>query len=196
MDAYKTWTLFLIFVFILVLISGVVLLTHKKPEGADAPETKLGALPARKARAKNALASGSAPPKGDDKDARDDDSEDEDETEGRALRAREEGAHDAADFELGDLSESEDEDGVPHKKAPAPAPAENYAAAGHRGDEVAGLMAHDGDDGDEPPTATSSSGRVRDATKDGRSPERGSSESDKTLARDEDAEEFGEWKGS
>jgi predicted membrane channel-forming protein YqfA (hemolysin III family) len=31
-EAYKSWTLFLIFVSILVLISGVVLLTHKKPE--------------------------------------------------------------------------------------------------------------------------------------------------------------------
>ncbi|KAG6842186.1 hypothetical protein C0991_001679 [Blastosporella zonata] len=31
-DAYQGWTLFLIFVSILVLISGVVLLTHKKPE--------------------------------------------------------------------------------------------------------------------------------------------------------------------
>ncbi|KAF8633435.1 hypothetical protein AX17_004605 [Amanita inopinata Kibby_2008] len=33
-DAYKTWTLFLIFFSILVLVSGVVLLTHKKPEPA------------------------------------------------------------------------------------------------------------------------------------------------------------------
>jgi len=31
-DAYQSWTLFLIFVSILILISGVVLLTHKKPE--------------------------------------------------------------------------------------------------------------------------------------------------------------------
>ena len=31
-DAYQSWTLFLIFASILVLISGVVLLTHKKPE--------------------------------------------------------------------------------------------------------------------------------------------------------------------
>ncbi|KAG6820249.1 hypothetical protein H0H93_003413 [Arthromyces matolae] len=31
-DAYQGWTLFLIFVSILILISGVVLLTHKKPE--------------------------------------------------------------------------------------------------------------------------------------------------------------------
>ena len=32
MDAYASWTLFLSFVSILILISGVVLLTHKKPE--------------------------------------------------------------------------------------------------------------------------------------------------------------------
>lgn len=31
-DSYASWTLFLIFVSILILISGVVLLTHKKPE--------------------------------------------------------------------------------------------------------------------------------------------------------------------
>lgn len=36
-DSYQTWTLFLIFGSILILISGVVLLTHKKPEpGAKA----------------------------------------------------------------------------------------------------------------------------------------------------------------
>ena len=31
-DAFQSWTLFLIFVSIMILISGVVLLTHKKPE--------------------------------------------------------------------------------------------------------------------------------------------------------------------
>ncbi|KAH9994928.1 hypothetical protein BJV74DRAFT_341485 [Russula compacta] len=35
-DAYASWTLFLIFVSILILISGVVLLTHKKPEPSTA----------------------------------------------------------------------------------------------------------------------------------------------------------------
>ncbi|KAI0051182.1 hypothetical protein FA95DRAFT_1554753 [Auriscalpium vulgare] len=35
-DAYQSWTLFLIFVSILILISGVVLLTHKKPEPGPA----------------------------------------------------------------------------------------------------------------------------------------------------------------
>lgn len=46
--AYKSWTLFLIFVSIIVLISGVVLLTHKKPEpvaakikGASTPRSAL-----------------------------------------------------------------------------------------------------------------------------------------------------------
>ncbi|KAG6832624.1 hypothetical protein H0H92_014460 [Tricholoma furcatifolium] len=40
-DAYQGWTLFLIFVSILVLISGVVLLTHKKPEPTNATPVPL-----------------------------------------------------------------------------------------------------------------------------------------------------------
>jgi magnesium transporter len=35
-DAYASWTLFFIFVSISILISGVVLLTHKKPESTSA----------------------------------------------------------------------------------------------------------------------------------------------------------------
>lgn len=38
-DAYQSWTLFLIFVSILILISGVVLLTHKKPEPGATPKS-------------------------------------------------------------------------------------------------------------------------------------------------------------
>jgi magnesium transporter len=38
-DAYQSWTLFLIFVSILILISGVVLLTHKKPEPGALPKS-------------------------------------------------------------------------------------------------------------------------------------------------------------
>jgi magnesium transporter len=34
-DAYASWTLFFLFVSILILISGVVLLTHKKPESTS-----------------------------------------------------------------------------------------------------------------------------------------------------------------
>ena len=55
-DAFASWTLFLIFVSILVLISGVVLLTHKKPEKPAPPQgIPLSAAPAsaRKAEAKD-----------------------------------------------------------------------------------------------------------------------------------------------
>jgi hypothetical protein len=47
-DAFASWTLFLIFVSILVLISGVVLLTHKKPDvpvHAPARDIALAAVP-------------------------------------------------------------------------------------------------------------------------------------------------------
>ena len=48
MDAYQTWTLFLIFVSIMILILGVVLLTLKKPERrGGAPTTPRVAGPAR-----------------------------------------------------------------------------------------------------------------------------------------------------
>ncbi|PFH51547.1 hypothetical protein AMATHDRAFT_74896 [Amanita thiersii Skay4041] len=44
-DAYQSWTLFLIFCSILVLISGVVLLTHKKPEPGTDMVVKSATLP-------------------------------------------------------------------------------------------------------------------------------------------------------
>lgn len=48
MDAYQTWTLFLIFVSIMILILGVVLLTLKKPEKrGGAPTTPRVVGPAR-----------------------------------------------------------------------------------------------------------------------------------------------------
>ncbi|KAF5321837.1 hypothetical protein D9619_001866 [Psilocybe cf. subviscida] len=49
-EAYKSWALFLIFVSILVLIGGVVLLTHKKPEPVTA-KIKSQSLPKRKRKA-------------------------------------------------------------------------------------------------------------------------------------------------
>lgn len=42
MDAYQSWTLFLIFCSMIVLVSGVVLLTYKKPEDkASAPSSSV-----------------------------------------------------------------------------------------------------------------------------------------------------------
>ncbi|KDR75824.1 hypothetical protein GALMADRAFT_68343 [Galerina marginata CBS 339.88] len=50
-EAYKSWTLFLIFVSVLILISGVVLLTHKKPEPVTG-KIKSTTLPRRRRRRK------------------------------------------------------------------------------------------------------------------------------------------------
>ncbi|KAF9012395.1 hypothetical protein BDQ17DRAFT_1232351 [Cyathus striatus] len=51
-DAYQSWTLFLIFVSILVLISGVVLLTHKKPEPLNSVKSSALPRPRRTHRSK------------------------------------------------------------------------------------------------------------------------------------------------
>lgn len=62
-DAYQSWTLFLICVSILVLICGVVLLTHKKPESTTGKKKSSARLPRRKtktsgSKAKHAEAAG------------------------------------------------------------------------------------------------------------------------------------------
>jgi len=49
-DAYQSWTLFLICVSILVLICGVVLLTHKKPESTTGKIKSSARLPKRKTK--------------------------------------------------------------------------------------------------------------------------------------------------
>jgi hypothetical protein len=49
-DSYKSWTLFLIFVSILILISGVVLLTHKKPEHTPTPPGSASVAPILRSR--------------------------------------------------------------------------------------------------------------------------------------------------
>lgn len=55
--AYQSWTLFLIFVSILVLISGVVLLTHKKPEPITG-KIKSTALPRRRKKGRKGKMNG------------------------------------------------------------------------------------------------------------------------------------------
>src|SRR5258708_29276613 len=55
-DAYASWTLFLSVISILVLISGVVLLTHKKPEPSTMQRdggVALDAIPGRSIPPKN-----------------------------------------------------------------------------------------------------------------------------------------------
>ena len=92
MDAYASWTLFLIFVSILILISGVVLLTYKKPEKVVAQRDagiSLSSVPSRP-----------IPKKTDGKSVADDmDSE----------RAGLSGENGAAVWDVGDVSDEEDE---------------------------------------------------------------------------------------
>lgn len=89
-DAYKPWILFLIFASIVILISGVVLLTHKKPERSQrnlAPSRTTGA----RSTTKN--------------------NKDSEEDEAQVLRVPEEGESSAHElWQLGDMSD--DEDGV------------------------------------------------------------------------------------
>ena len=93
MDAYASWTLFLSFVSILLLISGVVLLTHKKPEPSTTQRDSgiaLNAIPGRR-----------VPRAGGDKTEANDEMHPEDHVEdGQAL------------WDVGEASDEEDEDTV------------------------------------------------------------------------------------
>ncbi|KAI0644547.1 hypothetical protein C8Q79DRAFT_912657 [Trametes meyenii] len=100
-DAYHSWTLFLIFVSMSVLVSGVVLLTYKKPEDKVTSPTSVP-LSSRARR---------PPRKGG---AVDDEEE--------ALRELEDGEREETMWQLGDASEDEDEDGTrsPRPRSPHP----------------------------------------------------------------------------
>jgi hypothetical protein len=100
-DAYKSWILFLIFASMVILISGVVLLTHKKPERSiSAPDAAgLSGLSSRKAaRSSNNV-----------NRTIDDDEDDEE----QALRNVKEGEEEREDrtvlWQVGDDSEDEDD---------------------------------------------------------------------------------------
>lgn len=90
-DAYKPWVLFLIFTSIIILIAGVVLLTHKKPERSQ----------------NNIVLSRTQGARSTMKDDKNGDEEDE----VQALRVPEEGESSTHEhWQLGDMSD--DEDGV------------------------------------------------------------------------------------
>ncbi|EIW83163.1 hypothetical protein CONPUDRAFT_121611 [Coniophora puteana RWD-64-598 SS2] len=101
-DAYKPWVLFLIFVSIAILISGVVLLTHKKPEPAKAgpKEPSPAALTSKKR----------------DVIQRSTD-DDEDHGEQHALTSRD-GEEGTEVWQLGDASEDEDENNAMRSRLP------------------------------------------------------------------------------
>ncbi|KAH0827513.1 hypothetical protein J3R83DRAFT_4226 [Lanmaoa asiatica] len=92
-DAYKPWILFLIFTSIVILVSGVVLLTHKKPERSQ----------------RNIALSRTTSARSTMKDGKDGNEEDE----AQALRVPEEGQSVAQEhWQLGDMSDDEG-DGIP-----------------------------------------------------------------------------------
>ncbi|CCM05004.1 uncharacterized protein FIBRA_07203 [Fibroporia radiculosa] len=101
-DAYQSWTLFLIFVAITILISGVVLLTYKKPEKKPAAPggSDHMSLPTRSRR-------GTPRRTGDYNDDEQD-----------VLRVAEEGEGDAEElWQIGDASDDEEHD-QPHSPRP------------------------------------------------------------------------------
>ena len=105
MDAYEPWTLFLIFVSMIILISGVVLLTYKKPEKK---------APAAAAPGNVAMASRS--PHGAGRPRRKSDGDGEDEQD--ALRTGDEPEPEEV-WQIGSTNASDDEDGaLPHTPRP------------------------------------------------------------------------------
>lgn len=85
-DAYKPWILFLIFTSIVILISGVVLLTHKKPERTQRNIT-LPRTPGARSNTQGNI----------------------EEDEAQALRVPQEGESEAQElWQLGDMSDDEE----------------------------------------------------------------------------------------
>ncbi|TFK54263.1 hypothetical protein OE88DRAFT_1695526 [Heliocybe sulcata] len=123
-DAYQSWTLFLIFVSILILISGVVLLTYKKPEPkGHAGATRLSSIPSSRKKTKKA--------KGD-----------EEEEEG--LRPDGEAGNQEIVWQVGDASDEEDEQEHEHAPPSRPLPSGSRVS-----DEETGLMNADQEHGEE-----------------------------------------------
>ncbi|EPS99891.1 hypothetical protein FOMPIDRAFT_1024026 [Fomitopsis schrenkii] len=105
-DAYEPWTLFLIFVSMIILISGVVLLTYKKPEKKIPPA----------AAAPGNVVMASHPPNGVGRPRRKSDGDGEDEQD--ALRTGDEPEPEEV-WQIGSTNVSDDEDGaLPHTPRP------------------------------------------------------------------------------
>lgn len=140
-DSYQTWTLFLLFVSMSILISGVVLLTHKKPEPGAKPASGANTLSMQRRSRTGRKASTS---KMNVNNIGDDDAEDEDD-DGREV------GEDGALWGVGEASDEsdsgEDED-VDHHQNPLNASSTNQDGAAKRdttglGKEGAALLKGD-----------------------------------------------------
>ncbi|KAH7913135.1 hypothetical protein BJ138DRAFT_1146655 [Hygrophoropsis aurantiaca] len=175
-DAYKPWILFLIFASIAILISGVVLLTHKKPERSA---RLTGAPPSNSLARKPGKSSTKMDQQGGD--------DEDDADEGQALRRHEEGeVTERADlWEVGDVSD-DDEDHVssgPSEVARGVNALGSYQGTG----EVSHLM-HDSDHPD-----VEGGHEHRRSTSSDATLTRGQAGSSQDPFRD-DADDFGDWK--
>lgn len=166
-DAYASWTLFLIFVSILILISGVVLLTHKKP---DVPAHHPSANPSSTSQ-RDGIALSSVPrPNGKGRRKTKGDEEeggDEEEREGLRASGELEGVEGRDGEVMWDVGEASDEDDIESgddpagERTPRPArsespstarPISNLGTGGNETEEGMHLMrtSHDEDrNGDE-----------------------------------------------
>jgi magnesium transporter len=132
-DAYASWTLFFIFVSVLILISGVVLLTHKKPEPTSTQREAGMAL--------NIISGRQIPRTADGK------------TDGHGgVDIEDQGEDSGQVWDVGEASDEEDEN-----IAPTPRP-QSLAEAG-RGEEGEHLMAVSADDGDDMRSHTAATDR-------------------------------------
>jgi magnesium transporter len=171
-DSYKSWTLFLIFVSMLILISGVVLLTHKKPEPAAIPPGSASVAPMLRGSSSRG---GTAHRPGRKKAI------------SRAGEHEDDGTEDGRDdsgvlWAIGE--ESDDEDESPLQQLPRPRQGKIGSGTGRgrgrgRGEERIGLIAQGEGEND-----------VRGRTTDEDATLRRNDDHD--LLRDE-ADEFGEW---
>ncbi|KAG9221054.1 hypothetical protein CCMSSC00406_0005507 [Pleurotus cornucopiae] len=181
-DAYQSWTLFLIFVSILILISGVVLLTHKKPEPLHNKAKTSPVVSAQQSR-RGRTATKKSPGDGDD---------DEDEAgEDHALRIRVEGEEDGeALWSLGDASDDED-DGL-DSKAHKPLHATGSSSRVHLGDEGARLINGAEDDAEDgsPEHRDRSTHLRRSMSSDATLPVSAKD----TVPFSDEHEDYGEWK--
>lgn len=142
-DAYQTWTLFLIFISIMILISGVVLLTLKKPE-------KRGGAPAAAGIPGSARSIRPSRRRSDSK---------QDLERGEGRRTEEEGRElddDQTLWEVGEMSDDEDGDGGERsegqrtpQRQPSPNISRRPQPQQHPGEEGRGLMGDEEEDGDE-----------------------------------------------
>ncbi|KAI0633717.1 hypothetical protein C8Q77DRAFT_1116551 [Trametes polyzona] len=179
-DAYQSWTLFLIFVSMIVLVSGVVLLTYKKPDDKGNAPSSAVPLSSRGRRAPKKTGS-----EGDEEEA---------------LRDVEDDEHGQTLWQLGEASDDEDEDGRRSPRPTSPRPPSSPRLQRHASGLKLGMGSgrnrgpHQVGEGEQESMLANHDAEEDEADR------RDSASSDATLARPDtaalvDDDGFGPWKG-